>query len=340
MAKLPKIKIIALAVSTMGIALAAGHFMTMNKGKRVVVVTPTIQQAPTIKETLASVTSEPTEELQVTDITMTSALPVAPATAFEAAVLPQAPVEQVALQDAPVVTMPTEEPTPAFSCEYALTATPSAAAMVSLKLDAPCMPNERFTIHHNGMMFTDATNDEGSREIMVPALSQSPIFIVAFANGEGAVAGTELSSFEYYDRVVVQWKGESGLRIHALEYESDYGDAGHVWAESTHDVSDAATGEGGFMTRLGAPDMGEGLTAEVYTFPSGLAPRAGEILLQVEAEVNTGNCGRDIEAQSIQLSEDGTLKVQDLTLSIPECTAVGDFLVLKNLLNDLKIAQN
>ena len=34
------------------------------------------------------------------------------------------------------------------------------------------------------------------------------------------------------------------------------------------------------------------------------------------------------------------MKVQDLSLPIPACSAVGDFLVLQNLLKDLKIASN
>ena len=62
--------------------------------------------------------------------------------------------------------------------------------------------------------------------------------------------------------------------------------------------------------------------------------------MSVEAEITQANCGRDVEAQSIQKTADGELKTQDLVLAMPDCNTVGDFLVLKNLLNDLKIAGN
>jgi hypothetical protein len=79
--------------------------------------------------------------------------------------------------------------------------------------------------------------------------------------------------------------------------------------------------------------------AEIYTFPTANARRGGEVTLRVEAEVSAANCGRDLEAQTIATAPGG-LKVQDLVLAMPDCTSVGEFLVLKNLFNDLKIARN
>ena len=37
---------------------------------------------------------------------------------------------------------------------------------------------------------------------------------------------------------------------------------------------------------------------------------------------------------------DGAMKTQDLTLAVPGCDAVGSFLVLNNLVTDLKVASN
>jgi len=82
------------------------------------------------------------------------------------------------------------------------------------------------------------------------------------------------------------------------------------------------------------------LVAEVYTFPTGTAAKAGDISLSVEAEVSSSNCGREVNAQALQVSTGQRMKVQEVTLFMPDCEAVGDFLVLKNLLNDLKIASN
>ncbi|PWE36367.1 hypothetical protein DD563_10605 [Pelagicola sp. LXJ1103] len=229
---------------------------------------------------------------------------------------------------------------PTFSCEYLLSAEPFAGAMVTLSLDVTCMPNERFTLHHNGMMFSQVTDESGSAEMLVPALSSNAVFIVAFPNGEGAVATAEVTSLGAYERAVVQWKDDLGVALHALEFGADYGTDGHVSADAPRDAAAAATGNTGFMTRLGDSALPEALLAEVYTFPAGMSGQDGDVALNVEAAITEANCGRDIEAQSLQLNQSGVLKVQDVTLAMPDCDAVGEFLVLKNLLNDLTLARN
>ena len=79
--------------------------------------------------------------------------------------------------------------------------------------------------------------------------------------------------------------------------------------------------------------------AEVYSVPRLGGSKTGAIDLTVETEVTAINCGRDISAQTLEL-RDGTLRTRDLTLAMPDCAATGDFLVLNNLLETLKIAGN
>jgi hypothetical protein len=284
--------------------------------------------------------------IELSDIQLTAADTLtAPKAAPQPKTLPEQPVTRAAFEPAndaetPVGDLPQEEPTPEFSCEFDLVATPGAAAMVTLELEAPCMVNERFTLHHNGLMFTAVTDADGMSRLTVPALAQNSVFIVAFPNGEGAVVNAEVSSVEYYDRYIVQWQGQSGLQVHALEYGADYGEAGHVWADAARGMGIAARGEGGFITRLGPSDAQDARMAEVYTFPTLTAQQDGEIDLSIEAEVTRANCGRDIEAQSMRISGTEAAVASDLVLAMPECDAVGDFLVLKNMFNDLKIARN
>jgi hypothetical protein len=231
------------------------------------------------------------------------------------------------------------EPAIATSCDITATARPIAAAMVNLTMDAPCMKKERLSVHHNGMIFSATTDDMGRVDLDVPALARQAVFILAFTNGDGAVAQTVVEELSDYDRVVLQWKGETGFQIHAREFGAEYGSEGHVWAGAPRDMVTAVTGEGGFLTVLGAEEVSDGLMAEVYTFPRA-APRNGSIYLSVEAEVDRQNCGLEIEAQSLEVSAGGPIKSQDLSLAVPECDAVGSFLVLNNLLQDLKVAQN
>lgn len=226
------------------------------------------------------------------------------------------------------------------SCEINAEARPMAAAMVSLTLNAPCLPNERITVHHNGMIFSQTTSSTGELNINVPALSETAVFVFAFGNGDGAVAQAKVEDLADFDRVVLQWKDDAGFEIHALEFGARYDDAGHVWSGKPRDMASAITGEGGFMTLNGDLSVTSPMIAEVYTFPSDSVGRDGGIAISVEAEVNSGNCGQEIEAQSLELVSGNDIRTRDLTLSVPDCDAVGSFLVLNNLFTDLKVASN
>ncbi|APE45164.1 hypothetical protein BOO69_18385 [Sulfitobacter alexandrii] len=226
----------------------------------------------------------------------------------------------------------------ATGCEITAEAQAVAAAMVDLRLKAPCLPNERVTVHHNGMIFTETTDARGELETTVPALATEAMFILAFGNGDGAVAQAEVEELNDYTRAVLQWKGKAGFEIHAREFGANYGDAGHHWKEAPGEVANAVTGRSGVLTRHGDSSAPDPLLAEVYTFPKAASQQTGNILLSVEAEITDANCGIEAEAQSLQLEEDGQIRTQDLILSVPECEAVGSFLVLNNLLQDLKVA--
>ncbi|UOA30281.1 hypothetical protein DSM110093_00024 [Sulfitobacter sp. DSM 110093] len=226
------------------------------------------------------------------------------------------------------------------ACDIIADAQAVAAAMVKLALDAACLPNERLTVHHNGMIFTEVTDDKGRLNVTVPALAEEAVFILAFGNGDGAVAQTTVPELSDFNRVVLQWKGAAGFELHAREFGADYGDAGHVWSGAPRDMATAVLGEGGFMIRNGDTDAAEPLMAEIYSFPVAAAAQEGDVALSVEAEVSKSNCGLEIEAQALELRGADQVKTQNLTLAVPDCDAVGNFLVLNNLLQDLKVAQN
>ena len=222
---------------------------------------------------------------------------------------------------------------PQADCTVKASAEPAAMASVDLSVTAPCFGNERVTIHHSGMIFTDTTDESGNLALTIPALSEHAVFIVAFATGKGAVAMAQVPGLDAVDRVVLQWSGRSGFELHALEFGASYGDPGHVWVGSV--PGEGATGS---VLRLGDADTLAPQMAEIYSFPAGASPTSGTVTLSVEAEVTDANCGRDIAAQSLDLRAGEGLQTRDLVLSVPGCSARGDFLVLNNLFDDLKIA--
>ncbi len=220
-------------------------------------------------------------------------------------------------------------------CDVTASASTGALASVDLKVSAPCFGNERVTVHHSGMMFTGVTDTDGMMSVTVPALSKKAVFVVAFANGKGAVATAKVPTLGDFDRVVLQWTGDSGFQVHAREFGAAYGDAGHIWSGADQA---AAQSDNGSVIRLGTAGTLAPQLAEVYTFPTGTTSMTGTVALSIEAEVTTANCGRDIAAQTLELRGASSLRTRDLVLSVPNCGAVGDFLVLNNLVDDLKIA--
>jgi hypothetical protein len=316
---MPQIKRYVIAAGTFAVAMGIGFVMQNS-----------VESAP-------DRTAADTTPLELDQIILTSALPVPTASLSPAGdpsvVLAQAEPEGEATDVA-------AEPAGDVTCGIRMTAAPVAGAMVDLALSAPCLPNERLALHHNGMMITEITGPEGDMHLTVPALAEQAVFIAAFATGDGAVASAVVPELQSVDRAVVQWTGQSGLELHALEYGATYGEPGHVWADAARDAAAVASGQGGFLMRFGAEGLADAQMAHVYTFPTGSAPRDGIINLSVEAEVTADNCGKEIEAQSLQVSAGKGLQAQGVTLFMPGCDAIGDFLVLKNLLNDLKVAIN
>jgi hypothetical protein len=325
-----KIRLIAMTGGTLACALGIGFFMQMGDSAPKPQPVPAASKAQTNNGSV-HVAFEPRLALEDVTLTYASTDPVEP----------QPPVA-LAMVDASQGVSPQTPPDPAVpalpNCDVIATATTNAGAMVDLKIEAACFKNERVTIHHNGMMFTEVTDENGLLSVQAPALSEMAIFIVEMANGKGAVAQTEVPSLVFYDRVALQWADKSGFQIHAREFGANYGDAGHAWSGAARDVTAAAMGDAGFMTQLGDPDTLTPRMAEVYTFPTGSASVSGVVALTVEAEVTDFNCGREIEAQSLELRGASGLRTRDLVLAVPSCGAIGDFLVLNNLMDDLKIA--
>lgn len=318
-----RLKTYLLGGGTLACALAIGVFMQYGFGP---------QNAP----------ASAVNGLAVSGITLTSSAVTSPRLPADLQVTPELPDNKVELaaagQDLLIEGLPTDNAPTGFDCAVKMEAMPAAAAMVDLRISAPCNASERLTLHHHGLMITEVMQPDGTLKVTIPAMAERATFVAAFDNGEGATATVDVTSLSFYDRVAVQWTGEAGLQLHAREFSADYFGDGHVWAAAAGDIATAARGEGGFLTRLGRTDTPEPRIAEVYSFPSGTAQTNGDVVLSVEAEITDFNCDRVIEAQSLEIRDAESLRIRELTLEMPGCDSVGDFLVLKNLIEDLKIA--
>ncbi len=352
-----RMRMMAMAGGTVASAIAIGFFMQQGQGdaRPVASLSPVpvmqttldapaplsgdseaLPQTPAPSDTEAALRAP----LRLENVMLTASLPPVSIPHALPPLYQQAAVSGGASGDAsPMPAAPADPAVPRLGCPVIATAEPISQARVRLTVSAPCYGNERLTIHHNGMMFTDVTDNSGALSVDVPVLAEKAIFVLAFANGKGAVAQADVPELAGFDRVALQWTGREGFQIHAREFGASYADAGHIWSGNSKGAGDAAQ-QHGFVTRLGDVDTLAPKIVEIYSFPSKTSTRSGTVAMTVEAEVTAANCGRDVTAETLELTKGGALRTRDLVLSVPDCSAVGDFLVLNNLVNGLKIAGN
>lgn len=223
-------------------------------------------------------------------------------------------------------------------CDVTFLADPSAAAMVDLTLTAPCYAGSRVTIEHGDLKFTAVTDTVGTLSISVPALTATATFKAHFDNGATAETMATVPGADSFERVALQWQGVPAMHIHAFENGSTYDEPGHVTADAPRSPDFAQNREGGFLTQLGNGAVPGGWLAEIYSYPAANARAAGIIRLNIEAEISAQTCGREVFAETLQNSPVGGFQTAELSLSMPGCDAIGDFLVLKHVLRDMKLA--
>ena len=218
----------------------------------------------------------------------------------------------------------------AEACPIDLALDAGAEAMIGIVLRAPCRAGERVVLRHAGLAVTAQLAADGSLTTALPALTRAVKVEVLFAGGNTIDGALDMAEATTLRRFGVQWQGPEAFVVHGLENGADYGQAG--------DVSPSNLGKrgGGSLVMLGDSTVDLPLLAQIYTFPAEQG-RSAEVV--IEAAVTAATCGHDLLAETIASGAD-RVEITELTLAMPDCSGVGDFLVLKNLASDMKIAAN
>ena len=257
---------------------------------------------------------------------------VAPLTTAPA---PMAPTMLKVAPETPLAAAPAP-----IDCTPTLALTRAPAAMMDLALSAPCNLNARVVIKHSGLTLTGVTDAAGQLKTSLPAMASAAHVTIALPGGVQADADLAVPALADYDRVAVQWQGDDAFQLHAFEFGADYGDAGHVSAQTPRTPGYAVQASGGFLTTLGNGAVLLPMLAEVYTFPTGHSLRSGVVRLTVEAEVTSATCGHDMLGETLEAHAGAPVKIVDVMLAMPGCDGLGDYVILNNLLPDVKIAGN
>lgn len=230
--------------------------------------------------------------------------------------------------------------TPVEGCATVLSANREPAAMVALEVLSPCNRNQDFVVSHNGMQVSEQTNRSGEAVVRLPALVTDAEFSVAFDNVFKDSVSIFVPELRRYDRAVLQWASRDNMRLHALENGAQIGESGHVWSASLHNAEDTRAGLNGFIVYLGNTDAEIPYQAEIYTFPAGQMNRDGGVDLRVGVTVTPENCGREIDASTIQTNAGQTLVKTEITTKMPPCDQVGEVVLLRDQFIDLTLASN
>ena len=260
----------------------------------------------------------------------------------DASALPKAPDVTVNVRSAdPVAPAPAGiraatdlawTPEAATPCAVTLDLMAEANAMIGVTLVAPCNPDQRVVLQHGGLAVTGKTTATGALFTTLPAMERHAPVKVSFGDGTEATAEIAVPDLANLRRFGVQWQADDAFQVHAFENGATYGQPGHVSAADPHRPAAGLATKDGFLTLLGDMNTENPLLAEVYTFPAAAKPE-----VVVEAAITDKTCGRELIAETLT-STGGSVFVTDLTLAMPACDAIGDYMVLKNLVLDMNMA--
>lgn len=232
------------------------------------------------------------------------------------------------------------------ACGISLQAEVQPRALVALTLTGSCLPNETIVLHHSGLMVSLKTDSSGIAKIIVPALVKKAIFIATYDNGDGALTMIDVPDMARYKRIVLQWEGAKGVQLHAYKDGAGYGTEGHFWSQTGALDADKPDGDRGFFSLLGDAKLSDGFHAEIASFPAQKLLDTQAVSLSIETEITVENCGRTIAGELLMRATDMKSDTQSshdsdsrgLTLFVPECDMVGDFIVMKNVIENLNLS--
>ena len=297
-------------VALVAIAMAAGHLIQTLAARKSAVAASVVTNGPK-------------------DIVQLSAgADNAPVIVF---VRPGTPVDSLSAATTMERTREAAETTPVqVVCADDLALEAQPGGMIDVALSANCRSGQRIVLRHAGLAVTGKIAADGTYQTVLPALSVAEAVEILFQDGSKTSQIVSMPEVAAMRRFGVQWQGVGAFAIQSFENGADLGQADVI------SVSNPGAAQSGVMTLLGDASVENPLMAQIYTYPANPL-RSTQVV--VEAAVTGQTCGHDLLGDVI-FSEAGQARTVDLTLAMPDCSGIGDFLVLKNLATDLKIAAN
>jgi hypothetical protein len=223
---------------------------------------------------------------------------------------------------------------PANECAKAMTLSVEPSAMIGITVTAPCQPNQRVVLQHAGLTVTAKTSGTGALSVSLPALAADAVVSVRFPDGQDVTGNVVVPEAAGLRRYGVQWLGDDAFQLNAFENGADYGERGHVSDADTQRALAGQNQTGGYLLILGDDRVNAPMLAEIYTYPADVNTK---VRIVVEAAITKRTCDREILGETLA-DFGGKLTITDLSLAMPDCSAVGDIVVLNNIDPEMQVA--
>lgn len=221
-------------------------------------------------------------------------------------------------------------------CGLDVTLQAAPAAMIALGVAAPCHPGAEITVTHSDLDIAVRTDVVGLLTLDLPALESPARVTVRLPDGTEEAAQAVVPDLGDFERVALSWRGDLDMELHAIEAGAAWMSAGHLHRGAPRGPEAAANG-GTFLTLLGEAGVETPRMAQVLTVPRG---RAAGMSLSIDAPITQANCAAPAEAGILQAGGGRGVRMMPLRFTYPGCDAVGDTLVLQNVLRDPRLAAN
>jgi hypothetical protein len=223
-----------------------------------------------------------------------------------------------------------------MECALNLSAKPLRGARVLLEVVAPCHKNKVVTISHAGLRFTEIVDDRGMISIIIPVLSDPANIEVSFADGVSKSISASAKDLSALQRIGIAWSGQADLQLQAVESSYNSTQNRHITALNAGSYKQAYLQGGGYLTTLGNKDIEGGKFIQIYSVEK---PNDVFVDFQVVLDDPRNLCGTNLAIGTVRFDADLGAQIASKNVSVRNCSAENQTIVLKNMLRNLIVAQ-
>lgn len=223
-----------------------------------------------------------------------------------------------------------------IDCALNLTAKPLRGARIKLELIAPCHKNKVATITHVGLRFNEIVNDRGMITIIIPVLSDPANIEVSFADGVSQSISTRVKDLSSAQRTIIAWSGRVDLQLHVNESGFDLAQNKQITPLNTRTHKESYLQGGGYLTTLGNSSVENGKFIQIYSIDN-----PDDMFVDFTVVLNNPNnlCGAKLSINTGQYTADLGAQFASKNVSVRNCSAENESIVLKNMLRNMIVAQ-